>query len=72
VLEGKLDTTTAAMVKLWTSEMQGRVLDSLLQMHGGYGFMWEYPITRAFADARVQRIYAGTNEIMKELIGRTL
>jgi alkylation response protein AidB-like acyl-CoA dehydrogenase len=72
VLDGKLDTTTAAMVKLWTSEMQGKVLDACLQLHGGYGFMWEYPITRAFADARVQRIYAGTNEIMKELIGRTL
>lgn len=72
VLEGKLDATTAAMVKLWTSEMQGKVLDACLQLHGGYGFMWEYPITRAFADARVQRIYAGTNEIMKELIGRTL
>ena len=72
VLEGKLDTTTAAMVKLWTSEMQGKVLDACLQLHGGYGFMWEYPITRAYADARVQRIYAGTNEIMKELIGRTL
>ena len=72
VLEGKLDTTAAAMVKLWTSEMQGKVLDACLQLHGGYGFMWEYPITRAFADARVQRIYAGTNEIMKELIGRTL
>lgn len=72
VLDGKLDTTTAAMVKLWTSEMQGRVLDELLQLHGGYGFMWEYPITRAYADARIQRIYAGTNEIMKELIGRTL
>lgn len=72
VLEGNLDATTAAMVKLWTSEMQGRVLDELLQLHGGYGFMWEYPITRAYADARVQRIYAGTNEIMKELIGRSL
>lgn len=72
VLEDRLDATTAAMVKLWTSEMQGRVLDALLQLHGGYGFMWEYPITRAYADARVQRIYAGTNEIMKELIGRTL
>lgn len=72
VLENKLDTTTAAMVKLWTSELQGRVLDECLQLHGGYGFMWEYPIARAFADARVQRIYAGTNEIMKELIGRTL
>ena len=72
VLDNRLDTTTAAMVKLWTSEMQGKVLDALLQLHGGYGFMWEYPITRAYADARVQRIYAGTNEIMKELIGRTL
>jgi acyl-CoA dehydrogenase len=72
VLEDKLDATTAAMVKLWTSEMQGKVLDACLQLHGGYGYMWEYPITRAFADARVQRIYAGTNEIMKELIGRSL
>jgi alkylation response protein AidB-like acyl-CoA dehydrogenase len=72
VLEDRLDSTTAAMVKLWTSEMQGKVLDACLQLHGGYGFMWEYPITRAFADARVQRIYAGTNEIMKELIGRSL
>lgn len=72
VLDGKLDATTAAMVKLWTSEMQGRVLDELLQLFGGYGFMWEYPITRAFADARVQRIYAGSNEIMKELIARSL
>jgi acyl-CoA dehydrogenase len=72
VLEDSLDATTAAMVKLWTSEMQGKVLDALLQLHGGYGFMWEYPITRAYADARVQRIYAGTNEIMKELIGRSL
>jgi acyl-CoA dehydrogenase len=72
VLENRLDATTAAMVKLWTSEMQGKVLDALLQLHGGYGFMWEYPIARAYADARVQRIYAGTNEIMKELIGRSL
>lgn len=72
VLDGKLDPVDAAMVKLWTSEMQGRVLDECLQLHGGYGFMWEYPITRAYADARVQRIYAGTNEIMKEIIGRKL
>lgn len=72
VLDGKLDAVDAAMVKLWTSEMQGRVLDECLQLHGGYGFMWEYPITRAYADARVQRIYAGTNEIMKEIIGRKL
>lgn len=72
VLDNKLDPVDAAMVKLWTSEMQGRVLDECLQLHGGYGFMWEYPITRAYADARVQRIYAGTNEIMKEIIGRKL
>ncbi len=72
VMRGELDATTAAMVKWWTSDLQGRVLDTCLQLHGGYGFMWEYPITRAFADARVQRIYAGTNEIMKEIIGRTL
>lgn len=72
VVQNKLDSTTAAMVKLWCSELQGRVLDRCLQLHGGYGFMWEYPITRAFADARVQRIYAGTNEIMKELISRSL
>ncbi len=72
VLKGELDATTAAMVKWWTSELQGRVLDTCLQLHGGYGFMWEYPITRAYADARVQRIYAGTNEIMKEIIGRQL
>lgn len=72
VLDGKLDSVDAAMVKLWTSEMQGRVLDECLQLHGGYGYMWEYPITRAYADARVQRIYAGTNEIMKDIIGRKL
>ena len=72
VLADKLDPVDAAMVKLWTSEMQGRVLDECLQLHGGYGFMWEYPITRAYADARVQRIYAGSNEIMKEIIGRKL
>ena len=72
VYDGKLDVTTAAMVKWWTSDLQGKVLDTCLQFHGGNGFMWEYPITRAFADARVQRIYAGSNEIMKELIGRTL
>ncbi len=71
-IAGALDSATASMAKLWLSEMQGRVLDECVQLHGGYGFMWEYPITRAFADARVQRIYAGTNEIMKELIGRTL
>ncbi len=71
-IEGKLDAVTAAKVKLLTTELQGRVCDECLQLHGGYGFMWEYPVARAFADARVQRIYAGTNEIMKLIIGRAL
>ena len=60
------------MAKLWCTEMQGKVLDDCVQLHGGYGFMMEYPIARAYADARVQRIYGGTNEIMKEVISRTL
>ncbi len=72
ICDDKLDVTTAAMAKYWCSELQGKVLDECLQLHGGYGFMWEYPIARAYADARVQRIYGGTNEIMKELIGRTI
>jgi acyl-CoA dehydrogenase len=72
LLEKKLDAETASMAKLWTSEMQFRTLDRCVQLHGGYGYMWEYPITRAWADARVQRIYGGTNEIMKELISRGL
>ncbi|MCW8861345.1 MAG: acyl-CoA dehydrogenase family protein [Rhodospirillales bacterium] len=71
-VDGKLDVETAAMAKLWTTEMQFKVLDACLQLHGGYGYMWEYPIARAWADARVQRIYAGTSEIMKELISRAL
>ncbi len=52
--------------------MHGRVVDTCLQLHGGYGYMWEYPIARAYADARVQRIFGGTSEIMKEIIGRSL
>ncbi len=72
LLEGKLDAATASMAKYWTTEMQFRALDRCVQLHGGYGYMWEYPITRAWADARVQRIYGGTNEIMKELISRNL
>ena len=60
------------MAKLWCTEMQGKVLDDCVQLHGGYGYMLEYPIARAYADARVQRIYGGTSEIMKELISRTL
>ena len=71
-MKGNLDATTGAMIKLWTTELQGRVLDECVQLHGGYGYMWEYPIARAWADARIQRIYGGTSEIMKELISRTL
>ena len=70
VLQGKLDTATASMAKYWTSDLQCKVMDECVQLHGGYGYMWEYPITRAYADARVQRIYGGTNEIMKEVISR--
>ena len=72
MLEDKLDAETAAMAKWWTSDTQCRVIDECLQLHGGYGYMWEFPIARAWADARIQRIYAGTNEIMKEIIGRSL
>lgn len=69
---GTLDATMASMVKYWASEVQNEVLDECVQLHGGYGYMMEYPITRLYADARVQKIYAGTNEIMKELIARSL
>jgi acyl-CoA dehydrogenase len=69
-LAGELDTATASMAKYWLSEMQFRVLDACVQLHGGYGYMREYPIARAWADARVQRIYGGTSEIMKEIIAR--
>ncbi|PCI62576.1 MAG: acyl-CoA dehydrogenase [Kordiimonadales bacterium] len=72
LVKGELDAPTAAMSKLWTTEMQGRVVDACLQFHGGYGFMSEYEISHHFVDARVQRIYGGTSEIMKELIGRSL
>ncbi|MBX3648434.1 MAG: acyl-CoA dehydrogenase family protein [Rhodocyclaceae bacterium] len=72
LLENKLDAVDAAMAKYWTTDLQCKVADACLQLHGGYGYMWEYPIARAYADARVQRIYGGTNEIMKELISRTL
>ncbi len=68
----KLDTATASMAKYWTTDLQCKVMDECLQLHGGYGYMWEYPITRAYADARVQRIYGGTNEIMKEVITRSM
>ena len=68
----ELTAVDAAKAKWWTTELQGRAVDRCLQLHGGYGFMNEYPVARAFADARVTRIYAGTTEIMKELVGREL
>ncbi|MGX5711702.1 acyl-CoA dehydrogenase family protein [Sphingopyxis terrae subsp. ummariensis] len=72
LLAGELDAATAAMAKYWTSEALGRVTDECLQLHGGYGYMAEYPIARMWTNARVARIYAGTNEIMKTLIARSL
>eukprot|EP01135_Chromosphaera_perkinsii_P011386 Nk52_evm31s2391 gene=Nk52_evmTU31s2391 len=71
-LEGCLDFATAAMSKYYVTDLQNKIGDICVQLHGGYGFMWEYPVARHFCDARVQRIYGGTNEIMKELIARTL
>ncbi|WNO03527.1 acyl-CoA dehydrogenase family protein [Rhodoferax mekongensis] len=68
----QLDTATASMAKYWTTDLQCKVMDECVQLFGGYGYMWEYPITRAYADARVQRIYGGTNEIMKEVITRSM
>jgi alkylation response protein AidB-like acyl-CoA dehydrogenase len=62
----------AAMAKWWATDLQIKVADQCLQLHGGYGYMMEYPIARAYTDARVQSIYGGTNEIMKEIIGRSL
>ena len=71
-LNKELDTVTASKAKLLSTEVQGRVIDECLQLHGGYGFMWEYPVTRAYADSRVQRIYGGTSEVMKLIIGRSM
>lgn len=71
-VNGGLDPVTASMAKYWLSDLQGKVVDECLQLHGGYGYMNEYPIARMYRDARVQRIYAGTNEIMKLLIARSL
>jgi alkylation response protein AidB-like acyl-CoA dehydrogenase len=70
--EGQLSAEEAAMAKWWCTELQGRATDIGVQLHGGYGFMTEYPIARAYADARVTRIYGGTTEIMKEIIGRSI
>jgi alkylation response protein AidB-like acyl-CoA dehydrogenase len=69
---GELTAEEAAMAKYWCSELQGRVIDAGVQLHGGYGYMAEYPIARAYVDARITRIYGGATEIMKEIIGRSL
>jgi acyl-CoA dehydrogenase len=71
-MAGQLDAVGASAGKLWHSELLGRVVDECLQLHGGYGYMHEYPIARAFVDARIERIYAGTSEIMKEIIARAV
>ena len=69
---GTLDAATASMAKWWGSQVQCDIIDECLQLHGGYGYMMEYPIARLYTDARVQKIYGGTNEIMKELIARSM
>ncbi|WP_327371415.1 acyl-CoA dehydrogenase family protein [Streptomyces sp. NBC_01217] len=70
--DGKLDAVHASMAKWWATELQKRVADRCLQLHGGYGYMTEYPVAKAFTDGRIQTIYGGTTEIMKEIIGRSL
>ena len=69
---GQLDATLAAMAKWWTTELQTKLVDRAVQLHGGYGYMMEYPIARAYVDSRIQTIYGGTTEIQKEIIGRSL
>ncbi|MGQ3113495.1 MAG: acyl-CoA dehydrogenase family protein, partial [Brevundimonas sp.] len=71
-LKGQLDAATASMAKYWVTDIQGEVIDEMLQLFGGYGYMTEYPIAQLYKDARVQRIYGGTNEVMKLLIARSL
>jgi alkylation response protein AidB-like acyl-CoA dehydrogenase len=71
-VRGELDTATASMAKWWTTELQNRIVDRAVQLHGGYGYMTEYPVARAFVNSRVQTIYGGTTEIQKEIIGRSL
>ncbi len=72
VNDGTFSAVDAAKAKWWCTEMQGRVLDACVQLHGGYGYMREYPVARAWADARVTRIYGGANEVMKDLVGRSI
>lgn len=71
-VEGELSAETAAAAKLWTTEMQGRTVDTCLQLFGGWGYMWEYPVARAYAEARVERIAGGSSEVMKSIISKSL
>ena len=72
IVSGELTAVAAAKAKWWTTELQKRVVDACVQLHGGYGYMTEYPVARAYLDARVQTIYGGSTEIMKEIVGRDL
>ena len=72
LVNNKLTVEKAAMAKYWITDLQCKVVDQCLQLHGGYGFMKEYAVARAFTDGRIARIYGGTNEIMKEIIGRSM
>jgi acyl-CoA dehydrogenase len=71
-IEGRLSAAEASMAKCWSTDQLGRVIDECLQLHGGYGYMNETPIARAFVDARAMRIFGGANEVMKEMIARSL
>ena len=71
-LDGKLDSVDASMAKYWTTELQNKLVNQGVQLHGGYGYMLEYPIARAYLDSRISTIYGGTTEIQKEIIGRSL
>jgi acyl-CoA dehydrogenase len=72
MLAAELDAVQAAQGKLYHSELLGKITDEALQLHGGYGYMEEYAVAQAYVDARIERIYAGTSEIMKEIVGRSL
>ena len=72
LIAGDLDAVTASMAKWWCAQKQVETADECLQLHGGYGYMQEYPISQMFVDARIQKIYGGTNEVMKLLIARSL
>ncbi len=71
-MEGRLDAPTAAALKWWATEQQCAIVDDCVQLHGGYGYILDYPIARMWLDSRISKIYGGSNEIMKEIIGRSL